>query len=98
VTVLLRTRWHLLLSYVCVLLMGTGKGTPVASTIAMAAPFAPNEPKPANFLPEGGALMVRSIALGDFGVILNFYEAGKTVLHANSAEPPETVISAKGSD
>jgi len=85
-------------NHVSVLLMGTGKGTPIASAIAMAAPFAPNEPKPVNFLPEGGRLMVRSIALGDLGVTLKFYQVGKTVLHANSAKPSQTVISAKAAD
>ena len=85
-------------SHVSVLLTGTAKGTPAAGAIAMAVPFAPNDPKPVNFLPEGDGLMVRSIALDDFGVVLNFYEAGKAVLHANSAKPSQTVVSGKGSD
>ena len=85
-------------SHVSVLLTGTAKGTPIAGAIAMAVPLAPNDPKPVNFLPEGDGLMVRSIALDDFGVVLNFYEAGKTVLHANSAKASQTVVSGKGGD
>jgi hypothetical protein len=84
---------------VAVFVSSTSKGGAVASAIAEASRLQPSGPQPVNLLTDGDAMMIHSLALSDFGIVVQFFGAAKTsTLHAQSTPTSTTVISAKATN